>query len=133
VAAYKKAFREHMGMPLNGPEHLRGTAFFWKHKNVLFISVDVFEEIDIIPSGPHLWQPGNNRPLEKVEIRPETKKRGFVPVGRLTIDTRSEPRKFKNPPGYFLKKFEMSVEWAKPGFKGGRPLPRINLDGSVSD
>lgn len=31
------------GMPQNGPEHLKGTAFWWKHKNVLFISVDVFE------------------------------------------------------------------------------------------
>lgn len=44
VAAYKKEFREHMGMPLNGPEHMKGTAFYWKHKNVLFVSVDVFEE-----------------------------------------------------------------------------------------
>jgi len=44
VAAYKKEFREHMGMPLNGPEHMKGTAFFWKHKNALFVSVDVFEE-----------------------------------------------------------------------------------------
>ncbi len=43
VEAYKKEFREHMGMPLNGPEHMKGTAFYWKHKNVLFVSVDVFE------------------------------------------------------------------------------------------
>lgn len=44
VAAYKMAFRKHMGMPLNGPDHMLGTAFWWRHRNVLFISVDVFEE-----------------------------------------------------------------------------------------
>ena len=30
-------------MPLNGPDHMKGTAFYWLHENVLFISVDVFE------------------------------------------------------------------------------------------
>ena len=257
VAAYKKEFREQMGMPLNGPEHMQGTAFWWKHKKVLFLSVDVFEEgesgqghiragvtgqqlswmeqvidenadvdhivvmghapclgpvrkwsssglmvtdgresvfwqsmaqkgavlylcgevhaitcterdgiqqiahgglvgyntrtnylvvdvypdrldlqikeIDMIPSGDPLWQPGSNRPLEKVDIRPTMKVRGFTPVGKLTIDTRTEPRKFNNPQGCFLKKFETSEERARPGFKGGTPLPRINLDGSVGE
>jgi len=257
VAAYKKEFREHMGMPLNGPEHMKGTAFYWRHKNVLFISVDVFEEgessqgkirtwvtgvqlewmervigankdadhivvmghapclgpvrmwsssglmitggresafwqsmakkgvalylsgevhaitcterdgvqqiahgglvgyntrtnylvvdvhpdrleleikeIDMIPSGKHLWQPGGNRPLEKVTISPAMKERGFVPVGKLTIDTRSKPRMFKNPQGYFLKKLESSDERGRPVFKGGTPLPRINLDGSIGE
>ena len=40
---YRKAFAEYLQMPTNGPEHLKGTAFWWRHKNVLFISVDVFE------------------------------------------------------------------------------------------
>jgi hypothetical protein len=257
VAAYKAAFREHMGMPLNGPEHMKGTAFWWRHKNVLFVSVDVFEkgagtqgairagvtgkqlewlkqvfeqnsdarhiivmghapclgpvrkwsssglmveegrespfwqtlkkykadlylagevhaitcterdgvqqiahgglvgyntrtnylvvdvypdrleltikEIDMIPSGPNLWQPGSNRPLEKVDIAPEMKKRGFIPVGMLTIDKSGETKVFKGAKGYFLKKFETSEERATPGFKGGSPLPRINLDGSVTE
>jgi hypothetical protein len=31
-------------MPLNGPEHMKGTAFHWRQKNVLFVSVDVFEQ-----------------------------------------------------------------------------------------
>jgi len=44
VRHYKREFAEHMGMPENGPDHMKGTAFWWKHKNVLFISVDVFEE-----------------------------------------------------------------------------------------
>ncbi len=43
VSYYKKAFREHLQMPENGPEHMKGTAFWWRHKNVLFISTDVFE------------------------------------------------------------------------------------------
>jgi hypothetical protein len=258
VAAYKKEFREHMGMPTNGPDHMKGTAFWWKHRNVLFISVDVFEEakssqgviragvtgkqlawleqvitenkqgvdhivvmghapclgpvrkwsssglmieggqksefwqalakhratlylcgevhaitctqrdgvqqvahgglvgyntrtnymvvdvyedrleltikeIDMIPSGKNLWQPGNNRPLEKVDITPAMQKRGFVPVGTLTIDTKTWPRTFSNAQGYFLKKFETSNERGRPEFKGGKPLPRINLDGTVTE
>jgi hypothetical protein len=43
VPFYKDAFRRHLNMPLNGPEHMKGTAFYWLHKNVLFVSVDVFE------------------------------------------------------------------------------------------
>ncbi|MCB0685169.1 MAG: metallophosphoesterase [Saprospiraceae bacterium] len=43
LPAYRDAFKEHLQMPNNGPEHLKGTAFWWKHKNALFISVDVFE------------------------------------------------------------------------------------------
>ena len=64
---------------------------------------------------------------------PEMKKRGFVPVGKLTIDRRSKPRQFKNAQGYFLKKFETSDERGKPVFTKGKPLPRINLDGTVSN
>jgi len=44
VRIYKEEFARHMKMPDNGPEHMKGTAFWWKHKNVLFVSVDVFEE-----------------------------------------------------------------------------------------
>ena len=28
----------------NGPDHMKGTAFYWVHKNALFVSVDVFEK-----------------------------------------------------------------------------------------
>jgi len=44
VSLYKDAFRRHLGMPLNGPDHMKGTAFYWLHKNALFVSVDVFEK-----------------------------------------------------------------------------------------
>ncbi len=43
VPDYKQAFREHLGMPLNGPAGLEGTAFWWLHENVLFVSLDVFD------------------------------------------------------------------------------------------
>ena len=258
VAAYKRMFRDHVGMPLNGPDHMKGTAFFWRHKNVLFISVDVFEEgrsnqgvirtgvtgeqlawmervitehstvdhvivmghapclgpvrqwsssglmivggresafwqamkrhkvalylcgevhaitcterdgvqqiahggligyntrtnylvvdvtpdrldltlkeIDMLPSGEKLWQPGNNRPLERVKITPDMKVRGFVPVGRLSIVTKGNARKFLNAQGLFLKKFETSTDRGVPVHhpKGFKPLPRINLDGTVT-
>jgi len=44
VKAYKQAFANYLKMPDNGPDHMKGTAFWWRHKNVLFISTDVFEE-----------------------------------------------------------------------------------------
>ncbi len=44
VRYYKAAFAQHLLMPSNGPPGMVGTAFWWRHKNVLFISVDVFEE-----------------------------------------------------------------------------------------
>jgi hypothetical protein len=44
VPFYKDAFKRHLGMPLNGPDHMKGTAFYWLHKNALFVSVDVFEK-----------------------------------------------------------------------------------------
>lgn len=257
VAEYKKQFREHLGMPLNGPEHMKGTAFWWRHKNVVFVSVDLFEkgksnqgviragvtgkqlewlkgvlkknedadhkivmghapclgpvrkwsssglmvvggresefwqamdangvdlylcgevhaitcterdgvqqvahggligyntrtnymvvdvyddrleltikEIDMVPSGKKLWQPHNNRPLEKVDITPAIKKRGFIPVGKLTIDKSGKKKTFEKPQGYFLKKFDTSTEVGRPIFwhKGPSQLPRINLDGTV--
>ena len=91
----------------------------------------MIEEIDIVPSGKHLWQPGRNRPLEKVDITPQMRKRGFVAVGTLSIDTKSQPRGFTNARGYFLEKYETSNERGAPVFKGGKPLPRINLDGTI--
>jgi hypothetical protein len=106
-----------------------------------YVVVDVYperleltiKEIDLLPSGPKLWQPGSNRPLEKVEISPEVRERGFVPVGKLTIDTGTGIREFKNAQGYFLKKFETSTDVGRPVFvQGGRhSIPRINLDGTV--
>ncbi len=44
VPSFKKAFRDYMKMPRNGPEHMKGTAFYFLHKNTLFVSVDVFEK-----------------------------------------------------------------------------------------
>lgn len=44
VKYYKAAFARYLNMPKNGPKHMKGTAFWWRHKNVLFISTDLFEE-----------------------------------------------------------------------------------------
>ncbi len=43
VPHFKNAFRKHLAMPLNGPEHMKGTAYYFVHKNTLFVSLDVFE------------------------------------------------------------------------------------------
>jgi hypothetical protein len=43
VKYYKRAFSDYFQMPRNGPAGMKGTAFWWKHKNTLFVSVDVFE------------------------------------------------------------------------------------------
>jgi len=256
VPHFKKAFRDHLKMPLNGPEHMKGTAYWWRHKNVLFVAVDVFEkgqsnqggiragvtgkqlawleqvleenrdadhvvvmghtpvlgpvrkwsssglmltggrespfwqtlgkhhvdlylcgevhaitctrrdgveqvahgglvgynprtnylvarvcddrlelelkELDMLPSGKKLWQPGSNRPLEKVDVPAESRARGFVPVGRLTIDKRGATKRFVGADGYFLKAHETSTEFAvpvfsKPGKSHLQELPRIEL------
>lgn len=44
VPRMKAKFREYLGMPLNGPEPMKGTAFWWTHKNTLLVALDVFEE-----------------------------------------------------------------------------------------
>ena len=43
VPEFKRAFVEHLKMPLNGPEHMKGTAWSLVHKGVLVVGVDVFE------------------------------------------------------------------------------------------
>lgn len=43
VPFYKDAFRRHLKMPLNGPDPMKGTAFYWRHKDALLVAVDVFE------------------------------------------------------------------------------------------
>lgn len=43
VPEFKAAFRRHLGMPDNGPPSMKGTAFWFVHKQVLFVAVDVFE------------------------------------------------------------------------------------------
>jgi len=43
IPEFKKAFRDHLKMPPNGPEHMKGTAWSLVHKGVLFVAVDVFE------------------------------------------------------------------------------------------
>lgn len=44
IPVFKKAFRDYLKMPLNGPEAMKGTAFSVLHKNTLIVAVDVFEE-----------------------------------------------------------------------------------------
>lgn len=43
VPFFKKVFAEHFQMPTNGPEHLKRTAYYFRHHNCLFICVDLFE------------------------------------------------------------------------------------------
>ena len=259
VKIYKEAFARYFRMPENGPAHMQGTAFWWRHRNVLFVSLDLFEEgksrnglikigvtgeqlswlkkilaenadadhrivvghapilgpvrkwsssalmvdggreselwqtmkeykvdaylcgevhaitcterdgimqiahggligyntrtnylvahvskskieieikeIDLLPTGEHLWQPQTNRPLDHVNISAENMARGFVPVGTLTINKKGG-KEFTNRNGYFLTEFETSNETAVPVFKKdnnrGLPteLPRITLKGS---
>jgi len=230
VPAYKQEFRRYLKMPENGPEHMLGTAFWWRHKGVLFVAIDVFEEaksnqggitaqvtgkqlewldrvlkehsdaehivvmghtpvlgpvrawsssrlmlkdgreselwqtmnrygvdlylcgevhaitcierdgimqiahggligyntrtnylvakvtperlelelkeIDMAVSGEKLWQPGNNRPLEKVTISDEVRQRGFVPVGRVMVEKDGGEKRFSGAVGYFDPKME---------------------------
>ena len=252
VPAYKEQFRRYLKMPENGPSHMLGTAFWWRHKNVLFVAVDVFEkakgkqggitaqvtgeqlewfdrvlaensdadhvvvmghtpvlgpvrawsssrlmlkggresdfwqtmkrhgvdlylcgevhamtcierdgimqiahggligyntrtnylvakitdkrltlelkEIDMVPSGEKLWQPGTNRPLEKVTISDKVRQRGFVPVGRVSIEKGEGKKRFIGAKGYFDPKLEPGErEFYRP--YGQSEPPRVVLDG----
>jgi len=44
VPLFKQQFRDYLGMPRNGPEHMQGTAFWVKHNNTLIVALDVFEK-----------------------------------------------------------------------------------------
>ena len=43
VATYKDAFTRNMQMPQNGPEGYVGTSYYFTHREVLFIVLDMFE------------------------------------------------------------------------------------------
>ena len=257
VKEYKKAFSEHLKMPQNGPEHMKGTAFWWRHNNVLFISTDVFEEgssklgmiktgvsgeqlewlkqvleqnadadhkivlghtpilgpvrqwsssglmieegrdsqfwqtmkehhvdaylcgevhaitcierdgimqiahggligyntrtnylvvnvtkekinlkikeIEMLPTGDHLRQTKNNRPLQNVSITDENKEKGFYLVGTATIDKSIQEMQILNRKGYFSIEYESSNETAYPVFDGEdvlTELPKITVNDS---
>ena len=228
VPHFKATFRKHLKMPLNGPDHMKGTAFHFLHKNSLFVAVDVFEkgkssqgeiaaqvtgkqlkwleetldanpsvdhivimghtpilgpvrkrsssglmllkgrkspfwqsmakrnvdlylcgevhaitctekdgvqqiahgglfgynpkvnymvvkvtgakmelelkEIDIVCKGPKLWQEGRNRPKESVTSTDEIKKRGYIGVGKMTLDKTSGKKSTRDKTGYFDEK-----------------------------
>ncbi len=44
ASTYRRQFQKHLGMPLNGPLRMRGTAFWFIHENTLFAALDVFEK-----------------------------------------------------------------------------------------
>ncbi len=83
------------------------------------------KELEMYPSGDHLWQTGDNRPLENLSVDPE----GFDVVGAVVID-KSKGRSLLEPRGYFKKKFEKSDEWAAAVFREGvsTEMTKISLD-----
>ncbi len=44
VPYYEHAFVKYLNMPANGPEHMKGLAYWFMHRGVLFVTVDVFEK-----------------------------------------------------------------------------------------
>ena len=251
VPRLKARFREHLGMPLNGPEPMRGTAFWWRREEALFVSLDVFEpveagpqgrigarvgreqlawlerilyehsdarhrivmghtpilgpvrewsssglmleggrdsplwrtlvkhdvdlylcgevhaitcterdgvqqiahggligyntrtsylvgtvhpdrielelkEIDMLPSGEKLWQVGQNRPLERVEIPEGVRARGFLTTGGLIIDKSGEEKRFTDAAGWFLPEHEPAASETYGPFCQSAP-PRVSL------
>ena len=44
VPLYEEMYVKYMKMPKNGPEGMKGLAYYFVHKNTLFIVVDVFEK-----------------------------------------------------------------------------------------
>jgi hypothetical protein len=45
LPTFEKVFAEHFDMPKNGPDHMKGLAYYFRHKNCLFVSVNVFETV----------------------------------------------------------------------------------------
>ena len=90
------------------------------------------KEIDMAPSGDHLWQVGNNRPLQRVTISDDVRRRGFVPVGRLVVDKSAGEKVFRDARGYFLKRYEpQKPERYVPAFRSGRGIvepPRVIIE-----
>jgi hypothetical protein len=250
VPAYRAAFRRYLQMPLNGPEHMQGTAYWWRTHDTLFVSVDVFEaaqgrqggitaqvtgtqlawlhkvlsdhagadhkivmghtpvlgpvrawsssrlmlkdgrhsslwqtlkkhnvdlylcgevhaitaierdgilqiahggligyntrtnylvakvsprrivlelkEIDMEPSGPKLWQPGTNRPLEQVTISAAVRKRGFLPVGCVVLEKNDRGKQFIGATGYFQRRLEPTkAESYRPYGESAPPRVRV--------
>jgi hypothetical protein len=251
VPEYKEQFRRYLKMPQNGPAHMLGTAFWWRHREVLFVAVDVFEkaqgkqggitaqvtgeqlawleqvltenadaqhvivmghtpvlgpvrawsssrlmlkdgrespfwqtlkrhnvdlylcgevhaitcierdgimqiahgglvgyntrtnylvgkvssdrielelkEIDMVPSGDKLWQPGTNRPLENVTIAEQVAERGFVPVGRAVLEKDPAGKRFAGAEGYFHRVYEPTESVRYRPYGQSEP-PRLKLD-----
>jgi predicted MPP superfamily phosphohydrolase len=46
VPHFERVFADNLKMPLNGPENKKGLAYSVRHKNVLMVTVETFEEID---------------------------------------------------------------------------------------
>jgi len=44
VPHYEQAFVKYLKMPTNGPEHMKGLAYWFMHRGTLVVSVDVFEK-----------------------------------------------------------------------------------------
>ncbi|MBL7139794.1 MAG: metallophosphoesterase [Planctomycetes bacterium] len=44
VPHYEQAFVRYMKMPTNGPDHMKGLAYWFTHRGTLVVSVDVFEK-----------------------------------------------------------------------------------------
>jgi len=59
------------------------------------------KEIEIINQGEKLWQEGTNRPQETVSIADDIKQKGFVTVGRATLDRTDASRSLTNTTGRF--------------------------------
>ncbi len=59
-------------------------------------------EVELVNSGPKLWQTGSNRPASEVRIAPASRKRGPRTVGRLVIVERQGKSVVTERTGVFL-------------------------------
>jgi hypothetical protein len=148
VAASKQAFREYLNMPQNSPDHMRGTAFYWTHGNVLFLTVDVFEPgqsdqgiirpdvtgaqlawmeqvIQTHPNADQVIVMGHATVLGPVR---QWSSSGLMVTGGRESEFWQAMSRWKLP------EYETSTERARPVFSENfKPLPRIHLDGQVDN
>ncbi|UCE47974.1 MAG: metallophosphoesterase [Phycisphaerales bacterium] len=108
VPEYKRMFAKYMEMPKNGPSHMKGTAFYVKHKNVLIVSVDVFEEGRSRQGGIAAQVTGKQLEWLDMTLRENTDVDHVIVMGHTPI---VGPVRKRSSSGLMLEKGTHSTFW----------------------
>jgi len=105
---YKRMFAKYMKMPKNGPDHMKGTAFYVKHKNVLIVSVDVFEDGKSSQGGISAQVTGKQLDWLDTTLKENTDVDHVIVMGHTPI---VGPVRIRSSSGLMLEKGTDSAFW----------------------